>query len=231
MKKLILIIGIIIFSSPLLSQQVADSSNLNERNSIYSDYLTFKDTMTVNTWMNYRLLIQKLEEILELDNRIIFNTSPLKEQIIILENRNIELLDEINEVKKHNIALTNDINNLRSRNSGYIVFIIVFALLVIGAIIFFVLKKNIYMKSLIRQKYLEKENSGLYTDREKFEKWYEDEKRKSDDLEFELSDLESRFENAAAQLEELGKTLYKEKEERGKVEKELKRILGQLKDI
>ncbi len=231
MKNIICILIIGIISLSLFSQQSQDTSYLEKRSGIYSDYLTFKDTMTVNTWMNYRLLIQKLEEILKMDNRIIYNTNPLKEQINVLENKNFELLDEINAMYRQNEILNDKLKNVKSRQNIYIILFIIFALLLIAVILFVLSKKNKFLKARLRLKYLEKENTGLLTDREKFEKWYDEERKKNNTIESELEDLETRFDQAADQLEELGKILYKEKDEREKVEKELKRILGQLKNV
>lgn len=211
-----------------VAQGVSDTVLLEGREGYYDNYLLIKDTMTANTWMNYRLLIENLESILVLDNQIINNSPETNQQLEMLERMNIELTNELLDAEKENRQLLGQYEGIKHKLRSFWIFLMI-GMLVLALVIYIFYKRYLSGDYTSKQyRILEYEMDEFKRDAEKSRELLQEVKTANDMLHEDLEKYRARYFNEYDKVARLEQELELEKKERTIIEGELKRLLQEL---
>lgn len=211
--------------------QQADSLLLLQRYRQYGAWLKMQDSMTLNSPRNISMLHDMLQSIVEIDNQLL-KLNPealnrLQKEIPLYaqsrpksakhQNENQLLKQQLAALEKHNNRLT-------------IVIIALGVVFILGMILLL----NRINKLQRRKGRIQELHGKLQMQIEAYDEMnqsYEEALHEHEKLRAKIQSLEQQLASASDHIEDMGKALYKEKEERSEIEKELKRLLGELGEV
>lgn len=228
MKKIIIYI-IIICPLSVYPQMGLDSIKWKQREYYYDQYLQIRDTMTSNTWFNYKYIIDNLEEVVKIDNEII-NNRVVKDDdsLLILERKNINLINQVNELENKNTLLKDE--TTQTERSKQKLIIVIIAIAILFYIVLVILFLNIRKIKINRKKIklLEDELKTISKEKETIEGLFRDEKRSNEVMQEDLDEFVGKYYELSVKLDDLRNKLKKEIDLRKANEKELRKLLDKL---
>jgi len=215
----------------LLRGQENDSLLMLQRYRQYGAWLKMQDTMTVNSPQNISMLHDMLQSIVEIDNELLKLDQAtlwrLREEMPAYDKRpkiSPTLQSENQQLKQRLTVLETHNNRLTT------VIIVVAAVFILGMILLL----NRINKLQRRKRRIQVLQGKLQTQIEAYDELnqsYEGALQEHEKLLDGIQTHEQQLTNASDHIEELGNALYKEKEERSEIEKELKRLLEELGEV
>ncbi len=206
-----------------------DSLRWKQRENYYEQYLRIRDTMTSNTWINYKYIIDNLERVVKIDNEIINNRGAKNDDsLLILERKNINLINQLNELENKYTLLKNETEQAERSNQKLIIVIIVMAVLFYIVLIILFLK--IRKMRIIRNKinHFESELNAINKEKESVEGLFLDEKRSNEVMQEDLDEFIGKYYELSVNLDDLRNKLKKEIDLRKANKKELRNLLDKL---
>ncbi len=150
MKKvsLFLIFQCVIILSIFSQNQNTDL--LNQREQVYQHYKSFRDTMTIRTWINMVELSKRLEAVVVEDDKILKNLPQDSPVTVSNDPRINQLAQEKEQLINDNLRLNNENEAFSNRKNTYVFFIVLLVILLIFSS-FYWIRNTMKFKQMLTQ--------------------------------------------------------------------------------
>ncbi len=150
MKKvsLFLIFQCVIILSGFSRNQNTDL--LNQREQVYQHYKSFRDTMTIRTWINMVELSKRLEAVVVEDDKILKNLPQDSPVTVSNDPRINQLAQEKEQLINDNLRLNNENEAFSNRKNTYVFFIVLLVILLIFSS-FYWIRNTMKFKQMLTQ--------------------------------------------------------------------------------
>ncbi len=150
MKKvsLFLVFQCVIILSGFSQNQNTDL--LNQREQVYQHYKSFRDTMTIRTWINMVELSKRLEAVVVEDDKILKNLPQNSPVTVSNDPRINQLTQEKEQLIKDNLRLNNENEAFSSKKNTYLFFIVLLVILLIFSS-FYWIRNTMKFKQMLTQ--------------------------------------------------------------------------------
>ncbi|MCF8234020.1 MAG: hypothetical protein K9G67_01215 [Bacteroidales bacterium] len=211
--------------------QQADSLLLLQRYRQYGAWLKMQDSMTLNSPQNLSMLHDMLQSIVEIDNQLL----KLNPEALNRLQKEMPLYGQSSpKSEKHqneSQLLKQQLAALEKHNNRLTVVIIALGVAFILGMILLLNRINILQRKKGRIQELQEKLQVQIEAYDEMNQSYEESLQKHEKLLAKIRTLEQQLASASDHIEDMGKALYEEKEERSEIEKELKRLLGELGEV